>query len=54
MSALCEAERIRDEAWEAIRRDPELLEAVMAANRPKLMGAVKITQRVLREMETSK
>lgn len=36
MSALCVSELRRDEAWDRIRRDPELLEAVMAANRPRL------------------
>ena len=48
MSALCADEFRRDQQWEAIRRDPELLEAVMAANRPKLMGAIAITEQALK------
>lgn len=47
MSALCEAEMLRDEAWDRIRRDPELLAAVLATTRPKLLGVVEATQQAL-------
>lgn len=47
MSAPCEAKMMRDEAWDRIRRDPELLAAVLATTRPKLLGVVVATQRAL-------
>lgn len=47
MSALCADELRRDQQWEAIRRDPELLAAVLATTRPRLLGVVEATQQAL-------
>lgn len=47
MSALCADEFRRDQQWDRIRRDPELLAAVLATTRPRLLGVVEATQQAL-------